>query len=161
MNSVFTKRKFISQDLLNTSEVCAKSPMKPRTFKSVRQSIDKQSDVHCVGKLPHSPMAQVPKLKEGQQWLLEEPTVKLTLYACKHVYAHVHVRTHILFIELEIHTENMQVLSVWLDAFSVNPFINNHSYPEHYQCLKTPSYSPITPCPSPRITTTVTSNTLR
>lgn len=64
MCNVFTKRNFISQDLSNTSKVCAKSPMKPRTLKSpFRQSIDKQTDVHCVGKLPRSPMAQVPKMK--------------------------------------------------------------------------------------------------
>lgn len=46
------KRTFISQDLLNTSEVCAESHKKPLTFKSpARHSMDKQTDVHWVGEL--------------------------------------------------------------------------------------------------------------
>ena len=46
------KRKFFSQHLLNTSEVCAQSHKKPHTFKSpARQSTEKQTSVQCVGGL--------------------------------------------------------------------------------------------------------------
>lgn len=68
-------------------------------------------DAACLG----SPMAQVLRMKEGQEWLLEEPAVELTRLSmhvsmCTHTHALACAHTYNtlfkkLFIKLKIHTE--------------------------------------------------------
>ena len=98
------KRKFFSQHLLNTSEVCAQSHKKPHTFKSpARQSTEKQTSVQCVGGLEKRfsmpAFSHGPGTKDGGSGMAPGGA---NCHTDSPLYTHTLLKT---FIQLEIHAE--------------------------------------------------------